>query len=315
MAIDARFTCFTAARRTIMKEITDDDLINELKLRFDDNTKALHDLLIMTRQLEAMNEKLRRAEAYKSNFLSNIRNEINNPLSVIMGMSNRLIKGATDPESAVLGAGIIYNEAFDLDFQLRNILIAAEIEAGESSFSLSRTDIVIFISGLVESYRHKAAQKQIQLSFEVEKHDSGEHVLFVTDPEKLFCIVSNLLSNAIEYSCNGKRVNIVVKKRCGSLSVQVEDEGPGIAEQDRERIFERFVQLDTGPKRKHKGHGLGLSVAKALADMLEGKIELSRSEYGGCIFTLTLDELNGRIMPTQASENSNEYIFDETQTY
>ena len=120
-----------------MKNIADYDLISELKRRFDEKSNAIHEIIIMTNKIEELNERLRIAESHKSNFLSNIRNEINNPLTVIMGMANQLNMKVMDPKSVSITAETIYNEAFDLDFQLKNIFVAAEIEAGECSICAS----------------------------------------------------------------------------------------------------------------------------------------------------------------------------------
>ncbi|MGD0281591.1 MAG: sensor histidine kinase, partial [Dissulfurispiraceae bacterium] len=105
-----------------MSEHSDIELIEEMKKRFEEKNRALHDLRMMTRKLEDVNRKLQESEALKSNFLSNIRNEINNPLTSILVVAAEIaaVQGA-GCEECISMAGIIYKEAFDLDFQLRNI--------------------------------------------------------------------------------------------------------------------------------------------------------------------------------------------------
>ena len=297
-----------------MREISDDIWIEEINKRFLESRKALHDLEIVTKKLEMVNEKLRQAEALRSDFLSNIRNEINNPLAAILGMSKQLAEGVPDRETAALMAEAIHQEAFELDFQLKNIFIAAEIEAGESSLSVSRTDLAALVHGLIASFHHKAAEKNIRVNFEYDPSGPGELSL-TTDPEKISCILSNLLANAIEYSDAGKTVYLRARKDGRRLTVAVADEGIGIAEQDREKIFDRFLQLDAGAKKRHKGHGLGLSITKALTEILDGEIALSCALGKGCAFTLAVDDACDGQEPGERSGDGNEYFFEDARKF
>ena len=127
-------------------------------------------------------------------------------------------------------------------------------------------------------------------------------------------MLSNLLANAIEYSREGGKVLLTTGKTGEQLIISVKDEGIGIAEKDRERIFDRFSQLDTGRSKQHKGQGLGLSITKALADMLDGKVLFSSVPGKGCVFTLTLHEVDDEKV-TDLSDDSNEYIFDGAKKF
>lgn len=302
-------------REATVKEISDDVLIEEIKKRFLENKNALHDLRVVMKKLESVNEKLRQSESLKSNFLSNIRNEINNPLTAILGMSKLLAAGATDPQEAVAMADTIYQEAFALDFQLRNIFTAAEIEAGETALHVYRTDVARLVHSLIDSFQHKADEKQLSVAFEREQTAPKEDLYIKTDPEKFSCMLSNLLANAIEYAGDGKKVRITARKDGTQLIVAVADEGVGIAEKDREKIFDRFSQLDMGAKKRHKGHGLGLSITKALAEMLNGTITFSCPSGKGCVFTLTLHDIDGSDTLNDLSGDSNEYFFDGATTF
>ena len=101
-----------------MHKPTDEELIEEIRRRFEFNRKALDDMRAMTRKLEQVNEKLQESEALKSQFLSNIRNEINNPLSAIMGLAAQLIDQSCDPDVCRDTIRMIYAEAFNLDAPL-----------------------------------------------------------------------------------------------------------------------------------------------------------------------------------------------------
>ena len=110
--------------------MTDRELIEELQLRFERSRKAFSDLTVVNLKLREMNQKLEQSERLKSNFLSNIRNEINDPLNALVVLSDQISAHSNqNPELARL-ATLIHAEAFNLVFQLRNIFMAAELEAG-----------------------------------------------------------------------------------------------------------------------------------------------------------------------------------------
>ena len=298
-----------------MQEIEDEVLIEEIKRRIEEKNNALRELTVVTGKLETLNDKLRQSEALKSNFLSNIRHEINNPLAVILGISKRLVNGNAGPKDTEIMGEMIYKEAFALDFQLKNIYMAAEIEAGELSIGVSHTDVGAMVCSLVDSFKQMAADKNIHVEYVPEWVEPGEKLYFDTDPEKLSCILANLLANAIEYSEVGGNVLIRAGKKITRLVISVADDGIGIAEKDRNRIFDRFIQLDTGTCKKYKGHGLGLSITKALAEMLAGEITLISSPGNGCTFTVILDEFYTAGLGDDLSEDGNERIFGGAEKY
>jgi len=293
-----------------MERIDDVMLLDELRKRFEESKIAVTNLRVMTQNLEAVNEKLRQSEGLKSNFLSNIRNEINNPLTSILGLSRQIVDKKVDAETARSLAQVIYSEAFDLDFQLRNIFSAAELEAGETTLSVAHVDVCALLRSQIAAFEHKASEKKVAVEFICE-HCEGAGVLgFKTDPDKLQKIVANLLANAIEFNVEGKRVRIRLWTDGSLLNVSIADEGIGIPEADRKKVFDRFVQLDSGVSKRHKGHGLGLSITKALTEMLDGSVTLAAAPGGGCLFTVSLREQETGQPVDVTSGNGNEFIFE-----
>ena len=294
-----------------MEIIDDEMLLEELKKRFEENRIAVANLRTMTQNLEAVNEKLRQSESLKTDFLSNIRNEINNPLASIMGLTKQVVDKKADADRAREIAGMIYHEAFDLDFQLRNIFAAAELEAGETTPSVALVDVAALVRNQLAAFGHKAAEKKVSLEFQCVCPDGGDGTTFKTDPEWLQKVVANLLANAIEFCHEGKKVSLRVWQEGGRLNIAVADEGPGIPEEDRKKVFDRFVQLDTGVRKRHKGHGLGLSIAKALVEMMSGSIALADNKGNGCLFTVSLAEMETGQPVDVTSGDGNEFIFGD----
>jgi len=293
-----------------MDGMNDAELLAELAKRFRDTSKALHDMRVMNEKIEKLNIKLAESEKLKSNFLSNIRNEINNPLTAILNMAGQLALPQKDEQSRQLMARMIHDEAFDLDFQLRNIFMAAEIEAGEAAVVRAQVDVASLVSRVIASFQQKAREKGVAVDFARSGDQIGEaSLLFPTDPEKLRLVVANLLANAIEHSPAGSRVRTEAGRSSGSLRLSVADEGMGIPEGDRERLFERFHQLDQGTTKRHRGHGLGLSITKAIVELLGGKVMVSQPESGGSLFLVVVPEAPGGGSDV-FSGDGNEFLFE-----
>jgi signal transduction histidine kinase len=268
--------------------LTDEELIQELTTRFAQSRKAFSDLSVLNRKLLEMNCRLEQSESLKSNFLSNIRNEINNPLNSILGLAGQLAAMGQGGEDIAALSSMICSEANSLDFQLRNIFMAAELEAGAVNPHVVRANVAAVVGDVIESFRHNAARKSVSIEFELPRGDAP--LLFATDAEKLQVIVSNLLSNAVEFSPAGDVVcvSLNIDSEEGWLLLAVRDCGVGIAEEDHKRIFDRFSQLERGTTRSHLGHGLGLSITRALTDLLQGTIEVESTPGQGALFTVTL---------------------------
>lgn len=290
--------------------ISDDELIEELSNRFAQSRKAFSDLSVVNRKLLEMNERLERSESLKSNFLSNIRNEINNPLNAITGLASQLAIVGSGNEEIISISSLIGAEACHLDFQLRNIFMAAELEAGEVSPRCVKVHLASALRELVNSFLQVAAKKSVMLSLVCSQSEEG--AIAVLDFEKFHIIISNLLSNAIEYSTAGGVVEVSFSiGGDGCLQISVQDHGVGIASEDQQRVFDRFVQLETGTTRAHLGHGLGLSITRALVELMQGSISLASVPGEGTLFTLTIPPCSILDDEESFSEAGNLFLFDD----
>ena len=294
----------------MMHKLTDSELIEELKNRFEENERTLNALKVVHEKIVEVNKKLQESEAMKSNFLSNIRNEINNPLTSILCISKVLVDSESpDRDTVASMAGSIHSEAFNLDFQIRNIFAAAELEAGELPLSVSRADIDTLIYSSIDAFIRKANDKKITVSFD-SLAVSGAAPSFMTDPEKIQLAVTNLLSNAIEYSNEGGKVEVRAWQDGEYLNISVKDYGIGIDEADHAVIFDRFKQLDSGVAKSHLGQGLGASVTKAAIELLNGTISLVSAKDQGSTFTISVPEAAADEGVDVYSGESNEFFFE-----
>ncbi|HEB02387.1 MAG TPA: HAMP domain-containing histidine kinase, partial [Nitrospirae bacterium] len=206
----------------------------------------------------------------------------------------------------------IFHEAFDLDFQLNNIFIAAEIEAGESPVGVANIEVESFINRTIKSFSHKIEEKELKVEFNCA---GDEGFIFKTDPLKLQAIVMNIMANAVEFCLKGKSIKVTAEKKNDALVISIEDHGKGIANDEKERIFDRFKQLEAGSRKEHRGHGLGLSIVKSLLTQLGGHIAISGVAGEGCAFTVTIPDFQVDSEVDVFSEEGNEFIFGTEEEF
>ncbi len=298
-----------------MKELTDQELINELKKRFEQNKQALDEVQQLNQELKKVNKKLEDSEALKSHFISNITNEIINPFSSILGLAKHIMSlEKADWKKVKSMVSMIYYEAFNLDFQLRNIFVAAKIEAGEIYPECINVDVKHVLESVVDSFKYELEKKNLTTELNANlKPQKSDIYYYKTDPEKLKLIISNHLSNAIKYSDDGSKVEINTWESEGKLHISVKDYGVGISEENQKIIFDRFKKLDSGIDSIHRGHGLGLSISKALLDLLNGDIDIQTKEGAGSEFTISIPELKSDI--SGFAFDDNEMYFGKDDNY
>ena len=278
-----------------LENISNKELLNEIQSRFEQRDTIITDSKQMLKKLEDMNKKLSQAEANRSKFMSIIKNEFNNPLFSMISLSKSLIKSSSDDKVQMIGNSL-YEESLMLNFQIKNIITAAEIESGTIDLQLSKINFTDIIVQIKEELQFPILNKQILLDINILNNSD-----VFQDREKLYLILINLISNAVEYSPKNSKVIIEMLEEIDDIKIIVKDNGEGIEESQKENIFKRFVQAHSGMNRIQRGQGLGLSVIKDLVDFLGGDIKLDskKDEY-------TMFEI---VLPKHAS--SEESMFDD----
>lgn len=294
-------------------KITDEELLDEFKRRFEQNKIAVKSLKSLNDELKTVNSKLEESEALKSHFISNITNEIINPFTSILGLSRAIL--SVDKENwkkVVSMVALIHSEAFTLDFQFRNIFVAAKIEAGEIFPEIVNTEVINVVESVVESFKFEARRKKLTITLSQNLEiDESQTFVFKTDPEKLKLVVVNLLSNAINFSFEGGVVEVGVELVDKNLVISVRDHGIGISKENQKIIFDRFKRLDSGINSLNRGHGLGLSVNKAVLEMLDGTMQIKSVLGDGACFIITIPESVSNT--TDYSPDANETFFDSDE--
>jgi signal transduction histidine kinase len=185
-----------------------------------------------------------------------------------------------------------------------------QLEAGEYIPSIANVDFRSLMQSTISSFKHKADRKDITISHSYRSiNETAKENYFKADPEKLKLILSNLLSNAIEFSLSGAKVELNVKRDGQSLVISLRDYGIGFDMKDQKKIFERFRQLDTGMTRKHGGQGLGLSITKDLIELFGGTISVVSYKGKGSIFTVSIPEFQTSEAINVFSDDGNVFVF------
>lgn len=258
---------------------------------------------LIEQELIREKQKAEDASSYKSEFLANMSHELRTPLNSIIGFSEILLNEEQNSEKSNK-LKIINSSSKTLLQLINDILDFTKIETGKVEVELIPTNIVDEIKEICEIFTFQINEKKINFSLNINENLPNRIIL---DPLKLKQIILNLLSNAIKFTPSGKNitVNILFDKKNSNMIIEVVDEGIGIAKDKQSLVFEKFSQEDNSTTRKFGGTGLGLTISKNLANLMNGEITLE-SEVGiGSKFKLILpiQILNEKITKDESSSN------------
>jgi signal transduction histidine kinase/CheY-like chemotaxis protein len=237
-------------------------------------------------QLRRINAELGHASSAKTEFLAAMSHELRTPLHAVIGFSELLMTPApnappVDPTVAEY-AGHIHGAGLHLLDLINDVLDLSRIEAGRLDLAFEEVDLSAVIHRTCKTMRPLAARKGIELTF---PDPSG--VVIEADAPRIRQILFNLLSNAVKFTPTGGRVDVSLEVTEDAVAIRVADTGPGIPEQDQERIFEPFEQSSATPLSGTEGTGLGLAVTRQLVEGHGGRIEL-HADGTGSRFTVVL---------------------------
>lgn len=224
----------------------------------------------------------------KTEFFSNITHELKTPLSVILGaiqlMDQKSCVPGGEEQRAPRQLKIIRQNCYRLLKLINNILDISRIESGYIKLNPVYINIVSLIEEITQSVVPYAEQKGIRLLFDTDI----EVIMTAVDVDKIERIVLNLLSNAIKFTSPGGQAGVAVNLNNDRITISVKDEGPGIPENKRTEIFERFKQVGDKATVQSEGSGIGLSIVKTFVELLGGDIRLLSEENRGSEFIVTL---------------------------
>ncbi len=243
--------------------------------------KCLVTLVDITKRKQTENDLIKAKERAEENerlesaFLANMSHEIRTPMNGILGFTELLKTLQPESEEQQNYIAIIEKSGVRMLNILNDIISISKIESHQIEVLVSDTNVNEQVEYIYSFFKQEAEQHKLHLSF---KNGLPANVAFIrTDREKLFAVLTNLVKNAIKFTQTGS-IELGYKVKGDFLEFYVKDSGPGIPDEQKEFIFERFRQGSESTQHKYEGAGLGLSISKAYVEMLGGKIWVENNE-------------------------------------
>lgn len=224
----------------------------------------------------------READRKKNEFVSTVSHELRTPLTSIVGSLGLVTAGAVgeiDEEARGL-IEIALSNSQRLVRLINDVLDIEKIEAGSMDFKLEPIALAEILERTVVENRGFGQEYGIELTFDNQAPDA----IVLGDQDRLIQVYTNLISNAVKYSPQGRTVDISLRRHGAGVRVLVQDRGPGIPAEFQDRLFDKFAQADSADGRLRGGTGLGLNIAKAIVEQHGGKIGFETEIGEGTIF-------------------------------
>ncbi len=228
--------------------------------------------------------RVRRLERVRRDFVANVSHELRTPLSVIQANTEALLGGAlAEPELAERFLGHIQRTTARLGNLVADLLSLSRIEAGGGVQPPERVRLSEELPRWLSATAPQAAARGTTV-----EADLRSGLVALADRAALEQVICNLLVNAIKYSPEHSQVDLVASQRGDRVRLEVRDRGPGVPEDLRPRLFERFFRVDPGRSRDMGGTGLGLAIVKHLVESMEGRVGMLGRPSGGSVFWVEL---------------------------
>lgn len=264
----------------VAKEISKGNFDKKVKV------KGHNEFAQMAQTLNFMTNELANLEERRHKFVSDVSHELKTPLATIKLICDSIVD-TPNPDAEMLKEFLndLSNEVDRLTRIVERLLALTKLNAGNAEPKLVGVDLAAMIHAVTRNLSPKANAKGVVLYSDFTPEIQEEMML---DYDKIWEAVYNIIDNAIKYSPESGFVKVSLLKDGNDAVIRVEDNGPGIPESEKERIFERFYRLDDSRARDTGGTGLGLAIAKEAVLMHGGEIKVSSEGEMGSIFSVYL---------------------------
>jgi len=247
------------------------------------------ELALLGRTFNQMAASLQQAQESRKAMTADIAHELRNPLAVqranLEALQDGVIPLSSENFDVVLKQNLLLTQMVE---DLRTLALA---DIGQLELESLPTDLNQLLERVVEAYQPNARDRQITLSYEL-LDPTVQSVILSVDPIRIEQILNNLLTNAMRFTPAGGRILVSMSSEETRINVSVQDSGPGISTEALPHVFDRFYRADRSRSRSEGGSGLGLTIARYLAEAHRGSLTVSNHPGGGAIFTLILPKLD-----------------------
>ncbi|MEA5140257.1 sensor histidine kinase [Arcicella rigui] len=275
------------------------DSINKLKIKdFGVSRKKLYknsnplkklndELFVYVSKKEQEVTELKRLEKYRREFLANVSHELKTPIFAAQGFVHTLLDGAMDDENVRERFLIKAAKSLDgLDILVKDLLTLSQMETGDIKMHRERVDIKQITKEVFEQLEGKAKAKNTTLQIK----SPQLQVWVKADAQRIGQVITNLVENAVKYGNENGKVEVLFEEDKKDWKVSIKDNGPGIAPEHLNRIFERFYRVDKARSRSDGSSGLGLAIVKHILNAHRTKISVASKPEKGTTFSFKLEK-------------------------
>jgi signal transduction histidine kinase len=241
----------------------------------------------LARDFNVMTERLGELDRMKKDFVSHVSHDLKAPLASIRQIMHLLLQqipGTLNEQQQSL-IQLSNNSAERLAAMVGNLLDVSRMEAGAMEYQMGAHDIIPVIKGVMDEFDVQAREKEIRFRLECDQPS----VFVECDRERIVQVIGNLYENALKFSPNGNEIVTRVGQGNGrEIQISVWDSGPGIPDDHKEKVFQKFHQVKSGKKVAGQGVGLGLVICKTIVEAHRGEIWVEDNPQGGSVFSFLL---------------------------
>jgi len=228
--------------------------------------------------------ELKRADQIRRDFVANVSHELRTPLTAIRGYVEALAEGDANPEESPRFLEIIMRHTLRMERLVKDLLRLARLDAGQEILEVAECDLRRLVQSVTADLEPALNTREQRVDVDI----AADVETVRADPSKLHDALRNLVGNASTYSPERSTIRIRARRDREFIAIDVQDEGPGIPEEDLGRVFERFYRVDKSRSRDPGGTGLGLAIVRHLVELHGGRVVAANRESGGAQFTILL---------------------------
>ena len=229
-------------------------------------------------------DELKKLEAFRKEFVADVSHELKTPIFAAQGFVHTLLDGAVNDKNVRTKFLKKAAKSLDgLDMLVQDLLTLSQIETGDIKMKFENIDLNALCTEVVDQFEEKAEKKDIRL-----KLKAHHKIEVFADWQRITQVVTNLVSNAINYTPEGGEVTITFDLGKKNVTTYITDTGEGIPPQHISRIFERFYRVDKSRSREKGGTGLGLAIVKHILEGHKSKAEVQSTVGKGSVFSFKL---------------------------
>ena len=256
---------------------------------------------IAENELIMAKEKAEESDRLKTAFLQNMSHEIRTPLNGIIGFASLLSEKDYDKENIKLYSDLILSSGFRLLTLINNILDISTIESGNLKINYTLINLNSVLRKIYNRFSSEASEKNLKFILDLGESDEKSNI--ESDLSVIKTVMNNLLDNALKFTNEGY-IKFSYNFTDDKIIFKVTDTGCGVPESEKDKIFNRFYQVDMSISRKYEGAGLGLAICRGMLSAINGTIEVTSGQGKGSEFTVTI--------PLRKKEkNNDDFVLNE----